>query len=146
MPSEASSQPWGSGLRGRPEGRSPVRWLRRREDGRELLGLDPGALPVRSSAGECTLLFPPTDAGVSFPTEILGTLESHRYTRRADFSSPCISELERDALSPRGMAGPPGAPGQFRPAICLVGAACSLAGDRCKNPQAHKGSWLLHFM
>lgn len=72
----------------RLDGKTPLMWYKRHLNGRELLGLEPGALSLQRSAGECVplsfsrkliLIF------FSIQIEIIGKFEQHKHTGRNDF-------------------------------------------------------------
>lgn len=70
------------------DGKTPLMWCVYPLNGWELLGLEPGALSVQRSAGECALLSFLRKTGTDFfpiQVEIIGKSEQHKYTRRYGF-------------------------------------------------------------
>lgn len=75
-------------LCGKLNGKIPLMWCACPLYGWELLGLEPGALSVQRSAGECALLSSLRKTDTDFFSNqigVIGKFEQHKYTRRCGF-------------------------------------------------------------
>lgn len=115
-------------------------WYMHHLNGWELLGLEPGALSVQRSAGECALLsFFRKLILIYFSVqiEIIGEFEQHKYTGRNGFRKLFLNSLLLRKLVVEtsyhcvGMSELPGTPKRI---MCLhsshVGAKFSMIGEK----------------